>query len=181
MTSAIKIEEDPSFQNNSSCADEKELESTFNTISPIHSKLHTSIRNVVNITKATWQKIGRFYSLCKKPSIPFICFMLGYVEKNYLIDQGSFNQYSLTIKVDNATECAITNLLESCHEKGALFPLSTNPHSNAVSNMIRHLMRLPGRHIMERWPLFLTFLMPETLLVTLLRTFASFQFSRLPL
>ncbi len=124
MTSAIKIEEDPSFQNNSSCADEKELESTFNTISPIHSKLHTSVRNVVNITKATWQKIGRFYSLCKKPSTPFVCFVLGYVEKNYLIDQGSFNQYSLTIKVDNATECAITNLLESCPEKGALSPLN---------------------------------------------------------
>ena len=83
-TSAIKIEEDPSFQNNSSCADEKELESTFNTISPIHFKLHTSARNVVNITKATWQKAGHFYSLCKKPSTPIICFVLGYMEKNYL-------------------------------------------------------------------------------------------------
>src|SRR2546423_5317321 len=71
-------------QNNSSCADEKELESTFNTISPIHSKLHTSARNVVNITKATCQKAGHFYSLCKKPSTPIICFVLGYMEKNYL-------------------------------------------------------------------------------------------------
>jgi len=30
----------------------------------------------------------------------------------------------LTIKVSNATECAITNLLESCPEKGALSPLN---------------------------------------------------------
>ena len=90
----------------------------------MHEKFLLSTRNIINLKTATWKKVDRLFSLCGKKPIPFICLALGELEKNFLVDQGTFNQYTIAIKVDLPTEKALTTLIDSCPEKGVTSPLN---------------------------------------------------------
>src|SRR5436305_15280217 len=90
----------------------------------MHEKFLLSTRNIINLKTVTWKKVDRLFSLCGKKPILFVCLTLVELEKNFLIDQGTFNQYTIAIKVDLLTEKALTTLIDSCPEKGVTSPLN---------------------------------------------------------